>query len=214
MGAWRQLAVWALVISAPGPVLAQAADPATSSAPQTAQAARDVAAFQVDFLLIDQDRLYTESAFGRRVVAELEAESLALATENRRIENALIAEEQRITDQRATLSADEFRALADEFDARVTGIRAAQDRKARSLTSRDDEERRRFLNAALPALGAVMQRYGALALLDRRSVFLSSDQIDVTDEAIAAVDAAVGDGAEPALETAPTPEPGDGTGSP
>ncbi len=159
------------------------------------------------FLVIDQERLYASSAFGQRVVADLRAESQALAEENRRIEDALIEEERAITEQRPTISTDEFRALADDFDARVTAIRAAQDRKARSLSTRDEEERVRFLNAAIPILGTIMQDLGATALFDRRAVFLSDERIDITDEAIVAIDAALGTGAEPTLETSPLPEP-------
>ena len=156
-------------------------------------------------LVIDQERLYAESAFGRRVVAELQAESAALATENRRIEQALIAEEQRITEQRAGLAPDAFRAVAEEFDQRVSAIRAAQERKARSLATRDAEEQQRFFGALLPVLAELLQATGAVAILDRRAVFVSDDRIDVTDEAIAAVDAALGDGRAETLETAPAP---------
>jgi len=159
------------------------------------------------FLVIDQERLYTGSAFGQRVVETLQSESKALAEENRRIEDALIAEEQSITDQRPAISPEDFRALADDFDVRVTAIRAAQDRKSRSLTSRDDEERRRFLNAAVPILGTIMQDLGATALFDRRAVFVSDERIDITDEAIAAIDTALGTGEERTLDTAPAPAP-------
>ncbi len=178
----------------------------TLGAASLAPAQAPLGTVQTDFVLIDQDRLYAESAFGQRVVSELQAESEALVAENRRIEDALIAEEQSITERRATLSPEEFRALADEFDARVSGIRTAQERKARSLTSRDDQEQRRFFNASIPILAQLMQQYGAVAVLDRRSVFLSDDRIDITDEAIAAIDAAIGDGSTLTLETAPAPE--------
>lgn len=158
------------------------------------------------FLVIDQERLYADSAFGQRVVEQLRAESQALSDENRRIEDALIEEERLITEQRPTISPEEFRALADDFDARVTAIRAAQDRKARSLTTRDEEERLRFLNAAVPVLGSIMQDLGATALFDRRAVFLSDERIDITDQAIEALDAALGTGEEATLETSPLPE--------
>jgi Skp family chaperone for outer membrane proteins len=159
------------------------------------------------FLVVDQERLYNGSAFGQRVVETLLAESQALAEENRRIEDALVAEELSITDQRPTISTEDFRALADDFDERVTAIRAAQDRKVRSLTSRNEEERLRFLNAAVPVLGTIMQDLGAAALFDRRAVFLSDERIDITDEAIAAIDEALGTGEERTLETVPAPEP-------
>ena len=160
---------------------------------------------QTDFIVVNQDRLFIESAFGQRVLEDIRVESQALAEENRRIEQALIAEEQAITEQRPTMTPEDFRALADEFDVRVTDIRIAQDRKARSLTTRDEEERRRFFNAAVPILGALMQEFGAVAIFDQRAVFLSDDRIDVTDIAIERLNETLGTGQETTLETAPAP---------
>lgn len=161
---------------------------------------------QSDFVVINQDRLYSESQFGQRVVADIRAESLALAEENRRIENALIAEEQAITEQRPSMAPEEFRAVADDFDARVTAIRSAQDRKARNLTSRDEQERRTFFNATLPILGRIMTDFGAVAIFDQRAAFITDDRIDITDEAIAAIDEVVGTGQETTLDTSPAPD--------
>lgn len=160
---------------------------------------------QSDFVVINQDRLYSESQFGQRVVADIRAGSLALAEENRRIEDALIAEEQAITERRPSMAPEEFRALADDFDARVTAIRAAQDRKARNLTSRDEQERRTFFNATLPVLGRIMSDFGAVAIFDQRAAFITDDRIDITDEAIAAMDEAIGTGQEASLDSAPAP---------
>jgi hypothetical protein len=45
-----------------------------------------------------------------------------------------------------------------------------------------------------PILGQLMVDRGAFAILDRRSVLLSLGSIDVTDDAIARIDTAIGDG--------------------
>ena len=92
---------------------------------------------------LDQDRLFAESRFGRAVVARNEADETALATEFRRIEAALEAEERGLTDRRAALPPAEFRKLADEFDARVEQVRKAQDAKSRALVRRREEDRKR-----------------------------------------------------------------------
>ena len=73
------------------PALAQdAATPAPDPAP--------LVEVPAPFLTLDQDRLFSESAFGKRVAAELDSRSQALATENREIEAELYAEEQALTD--------------------------------------------------------------------------------------------------------------------
>ena len=102
-------------------------------------------------LVLDQERLFEGSLWGKRVVREIEADSTALATENRRIEAELTAEEQALTDQRKLLPAEEFRALADAFDAKVVEIRRSQDAKARDLARLNEIEQQTFLSTAVPS---------------------------------------------------------------
>ncbi|MCL4188582.1 MAG: OmpH family outer membrane protein [Rhodobacteraceae bacterium] len=143
-------------------------------------------------LTIDPDRLFTGSRMGRRMTEELEAALRELAAENRRIEAALTAEERALTERRASLAPEEFRALAEEFDRRVEEIRRSQDAKSRALNRRRDEDRQRFLEAALPVLAQLLGEAGASVVLDRRAVFLSFDEIDITDRAIERLDEALG----------------------
>lgn len=167
---------------------------------------------QSPLLTLDQERLFAESAFGRRVAAEIEAASRTLAQENRAIEAELQAEERALTERRPELPAEEFRALADAFDAKAVGFRRAQDAKARALQRRDEAERQAFLRAALPILADLVAELGAVALLDDRAVLLSSEAIDVTDRAIDRIDAEIGEGAElsppgPIVPDVPAPVP-------
>lgn len=135
-------------------------------------------------LTIDQDRLFAETNLGTQTTAELERQAQALAAENTEIEAALIAEEQELTEQRATIPAEEFRALADAFDERVQRLRNEQDEKARQLNRRGEEARAAFFNDIAAILSNIVREKGALVVIDRRDVFLSADSIDITDEAI------------------------------
>jgi Skp family chaperone for outer membrane proteins len=151
-------------------------------------------------LTIDQDRLFADSAFGKRVAAEIETRSRALATENRGIEAQLMAEEQALTKARANLAAAEFRARADAFDSRVQRIRAEQDAKTRALGTFRDAEQQRFIAALGTVLADIARDRGALAVMDRRVMLVSADSIDVTGDAVAAMDAALGDGSGPSQQ--------------
>ncbi|MCV2864376.1 OmpH family outer membrane protein [Albidovulum sediminicola] len=154
-------------------------------------------------LVLDQERLFEGSLWGKRVIAEIEAESNALAAENRRIEADLQAEEQDLTDKRQTLPTAEFRALADAFDAKVIDIRRNQDTKARDLVRLNDAERQAFLATAVPVLRKLLaETPGAVAILDRRTVLIAADVIDITDEAVARIDATLGAGQRPQLPPA------------
>ncbi len=162
---------------------------------------------------IDPDRLYAETTLGKRIRADLEIRAGELARENRRIEAELTAEERDLTERRAALSVAEFRVLADAFDAKVDQIRAEQDAKARDIQRLQESGQQSFFAQVVPVLSVIMRERGSAILLDRRSVFLSLETTDLTDQAIARIDQVLGEGerageglgetaGEPAGETA------------
>ena len=95
---------------------------------------------QSSVLVLDQDRLFGESRFGKAVLARHQQAIEALQTENRRIESALEAEERDLTERRSKLPAKEFQTLAADFDSKAEGIRKAQTAKSDDIKARLDAE--------------------------------------------------------------------------
>lgn len=147
--------------------------------------------------------MYAASAFGKRVQSDLSQKSNELSQENRKIEAALEEEERRLTDERAGMDPARFQELAIDFDERVTGIRSAQAAKSENIQRQADTERARFFNAAYPILLELVEETGAVAILNNAAVIFSVRQIDITDAAIARIDAAIG--ASPLPDTGPVP---------
>ena len=58
--------------------------------------------------------------------------------------------------------------------------------------------------AVVPLIGQLMQDRGAVLVVDRRTVLMSAEGIDITADLIARVDAELGDGAD---QPEVTPEP-------
>lgn len=181
-GLWRRLACLGLasclslgLAAMPGPVAAQEAETAGLAV-----------------LVIDQDRLFAESAFGRASLGRERAASAALETENSRIQAELVAEEQELTLKRKTLPAAEFTPLATAFDQKVERIRGEQDAKARELVKVRDQEVQAFFDAAAPVLTQLLLDRGAAVILDKSRVILSLTAADVTDEAILRIDGVLG----------------------
>lgn len=176
--------------------------------PGAAQLAEGTVAVAPPILTLNQERLYLNSAFGQRVRRTQEASAVALARENRQIEAALEDEEQKLTEDRVTMEPEAFRALAEDFDIRVTAIRRAQVEKRDALQRVTDEERARFFELAYPVLFELVQETGALAILNQSAVILSARQIDVTELAIIRINEAIGDAPpEPEPAIAPVPRP-------
>lgn len=177
-GWWRRSA-------RPRPWLRAIACVAVLSVPALAQEA------PAPLLTLDQDRFFLQSDFGKAAIERERVATAALEQENKRIEAGLVAEEQALTAERKTLPPKEFAAKAEAFDQKVERIRAEQDAKAQKLTETRDEDRKAFLKAAVPVLGELLGQRKATAILDKNLVILSLSAVDVTDEAIEMVNAAL-----------------------
>ena len=177
-----------------GPVLALVLGIAGLVLTAAASNAQQLGLPKAAILTIETDRLFSQSAYGTRTTNEIEADSAVLAAENRRIEAELMAEEQKLTARRSEMDPEAFRTLADAFDEKVQSFRRTQDSKTRALSQRADKARVEFLRSARPVLEALMRETGAGVILERSSVFLSSNATDITDLAISRIDAAIGDG--------------------
>ncbi len=164
---------------------------------------------QSPILTIDRERLFKETLFGKAVEARIKADSDDLIAENLKLETALEAEERDLTDRRAKLPAAEFQVLAKAFDAKAEQIRAAQQAKASAISDKRDAEQQRFLDAAVPVLGDLMRDSGAAAIFEKNMIVLSFRGIDITDRAIARIDAVLGNGdtSQPPADPAQPPKP-------
>ena len=72
--------------------------------------------------VLDQDALFSESEWGKKVLKNVEKKVSKLSDENRSIETALELEESKLTKVRKTISKIEFDVLAIKFDEKVTPI--------------------------------------------------------------------------------------------
>ncbi len=165
--------------------------------------AQDPSIIRSPVLVLESERLYRESDFGRRVADEIAEQNAELAAENRGIEADLEAEEMELTERRPTLGPEEFRDLADAFDQKVQDTRREQEAKARTIARQQEEMRSDFLSAAAPVLEDVMREAGAAVILERRSVFLSLNAVDITNDVITRINEEIGDGGEPETEEPP-----------
>ncbi len=163
-------------------------------------AAQDLGRVVSPVLTIDRDRLFAGTLFGQRVNAETEVARAAMAEETRKIEIALAEEEKTLTAQRATMSPKAFRELADAFDAKVRALRIERDAAEENLRAQITAAQTAFFDQIGPTLGLLVRERGAVMIVDRRAILLTTADIDITAEAIARIDLLLGDGIEEAME--------------
>ncbi len=143
---------------------------------------------------IDDERLFRESLFGRRVTEEIAVASRALEAENDRLLAELTARENELTELRAEMSLEEFRAAANAFDLQAEEVRRTQSEKRQRLAQFEESERRRFFSEISSVLQEVLEAEGGQILIDARAVIIARIDVDMTDQAIKAMDDAIGDG--------------------
>lgn len=172
-------------------------------------AAQDLGRAVSQIVTIDRQQLFPGTAYGRRVLASVEAERKRLAEENRRVEAQLLQEERDLTKQRETLTPQAFRALATEFDERVRALRAEGTTREQEFVRIMESEQAAFFDRIGPILGQLLREIGAVVILDRRAILLTTQNVDITARAVARIDEALGDGTQ--LDEAAPPEQGDTT---
>lgn len=145
-------------------------------------------------IIIDPDALFTGTLFGKRILADIDAQTKALVAENADIVAQLTDEEADLAARRPAMDPVAFRAEADAFEAKTEEIRAAQKAKEDAINTTYSQARLAFDDQVRPVLGELMRARGATILLARRDVLLFLSSADITSDAIAAVDAALGDG--------------------
>lgn len=178
---WGLLSLMAAIalLSGPGVTLAQQADGAVSQ-----------------IVTIDRQSLFSDTKYGRRVVETVETERVRLAGETRKVEEALVKEERELTEKRDTLSPDEFRQLAKAFDEKVQALRSEGTEREQEFVRTLEREQAAFFDRIGPILGQLVRELGAVVILDRRAILLTTRNIDITKLAVERIDQVLGDGSD------------------
>ncbi|WP_106744300.1 OmpH family outer membrane protein [Yoonia maritima] len=173
MNLWRAILAWLLLAI---PAAAQ------DGAPQ--------------ILIIDSDRIYYETLYGRRIAADLNAAIQAVQAENEQIVATLTEEERSLTLRRPDMTPEEFRAEADAFDVKVEEVRRVRDAKNIELQTENAEQRTVFEDRVQGVIANLMIERGAVIVMEQRSVVMSVREANITDDVIVRVDAELGDGTQ------------------
>ena len=143
---------------------------------------------------VDMSQLLRSSDFGKNIIANNNAARQNLQNENNDLEEKLLIEEKELSELRKTLSIDEFRPKALEFDKKVTIIRKGQREKEENLNKKVRREETDFFKKIYPILYELLIERGGLVLVDQRNAILWDNSVDLTDDAIALINQALASG--------------------
>ena len=142
---------------------------------------------------IDMSKLLKQTLIGKKIIAEDNIARQNLQSENDELEENLLFEEKELSDMRKTLTLDEFRIKAQEFDKKVTIIRTEQGQKEQYLIAENRKNENDFFKKIYPLLYGLLSEKGGLILLDQRNAVLWDSSVDLTKDAINLIDRILGD---------------------
>lgn len=144
-------------------------------------------------LLIDRQRVLSDSDPARRLRAAEQQRRVTLRQELDVIQDALEAEEAEISALRGQVDAAAFEARVQAFDVHVREARSRSQASGEALQAEFERARQQLVTASGPVLGAMLASHGADVVLDVRSVLIARPGLDVTEEAIGRLNAATTD---------------------
>ena len=149
-----------------------------------------LAAQERSILVVDLDRAYEISIYGKSMREQFRKDNQDVAAENTLILNALKDEELQLTEDRANLSAEEFAAAAAAFDAKVQKIRSARLEEIRQVDEQFKGLKPQFFKRIEPFFDLIMQQFNATVILEKSSILRSIEGIDITELLVERVDEA------------------------
>ena len=149
------------------------------------------AAEKSELFTVDMTKLLRSSEFGKNIIAANNIARKKLQSENEELEKKLLLEEKELSELRKTLSVEEFRPKALEFDKRVSIIRAEQGKKEEILNKKVRKEETDFFKRIYPLLYEILIERGGLILVDQRNIILWDNSVDITDDAIQSINQAL-----------------------
>lgn len=147
--------------------------------------------------VIDLDRLVAQSNVGQELQQKLEEFQRQVQTEGQALAEKARATKKLIDDGAVSLSADRLTELQDQYEDEATEVRRYTERKQREGNKMRDDGLQDIERRLQPVLESVQQEGNFDLILNKALgvVVMASDRVDITDQVIAAFNAAEGAGA-------------------
>ena len=150
---------------------------------------------QLPVASINREVLFTESNYGRALLASISEHESQLVQENDSLLGDLEREERELTELRKQIPAPEFATLAKAFDAKANQIRQTQGEKLDALNKQLDAGRFTFYRQAETVIRDLMIERGIVYVLNEQAILMSTGEGNITPDVIQQLDALFASGA-------------------
>jgi len=147
------------------------------------------AATPASILIINSDQLFAQSKVGQNVREQMQTLSKKLQSDSTKAEESLKDEAAKLREQRALLKDDEFAKKVQAFQAKEQATQQKFQERGQALQVGANVARDQIEQTIRPIFAAILKAHGANILLDQSTVLAGGVDLDVTAEAIKALDA-------------------------
>lgn len=139
--------------------------------------------------ILDVQDILREAAAGRSLQSEIQKREQALKAELEKRENALLAADQQLAQQRGSLSPEEFAKKRNELAKQLAELRNYRQAQSSAISALARKGETQLLQALVQIVAEIAEARNITLVLNRAQVVIAPNELDITQEAMAQLDA-------------------------
>ncbi len=140
-------------------------------------------------LTVNTEQLFLQSKVGQSVRTQIQTMAQKIQAEGRTSQASLQQEANKLTQQRSTLTQEQFQQKVQDLQKREADLQSRMQKKGSELQNGGEVARNQVEAALRPIFTDLMTKHGADIIIDTSVVVASKDGLDVTQEAMTALNA-------------------------
>ena len=134
--------------------------------------------------IIDINRVLTESKASLDASKQIEKIQISAESEAKDRDASIIAEREKLIEQQSIMAPEAFEVKVAEFEKNVQNYQLERQDQIRKLDQMVQDARSKILEEVKPILKEHSREIGITLVLEKNSVILSADEMDMTDQVI------------------------------
>lgn len=139
---------------------------------------------QINVAILGVQEIMRESSAAKIVLGEIQKREAALKSEVEKRENALLAADQQLAQQRGALSAEEFAQKRGELSQQAAEVRKYAQGQQAQIAELARKGEGQIRSKLLEIVGAIAKEKGIMLVLNKTQVVLFPNELDITGEAM------------------------------
>ena len=141
--------------------------------------------------IIDLNYILSEASAAKDAAKQIEEIAKNIEDDILDSDQNLINEQNNLVESQAIMAPDAFEAKRIEYEKKVKNYNIERQNKLMSIDNLVNDSRNNVLDALKPILEEISNEYGITVLLEKNSVLLNAENMDITMEALKKLDKAL-----------------------